>query len=367
MVIALIWLQTQEYVERGEDFFRKYDPFNQPRFKKLVAGSTVAMGTRTFLENGGKGLSFCKTIVLEEKHPLENTLSRPPLLVYDPDILVLPSCVDLCENHNDENSIIYVVGGINIFHGCLDKAKIIYCENFDKQPNRDDEYYPFISIPRLGSGLMCSFQRGQPRKYLRSLKFQPQNWIVDPNYEGYFTRLIYREHPENQYLDLIKKILKEGVYRMDRTNTGTYSLFGTQMRFPLTDMELPIITTKYVYWKTVLEELLWFIRGSTDSKPLEAKRVKIWKDNSSREFLDRNGFPERREGNRDELLRILHAVKTVIIIFVFFQVILVLFTVFNGVIGELNTKVLMKTTLGKASINFLESFTLSRLILMIEE
>ena len=59
----------------------------------------------------------------------------------------------------------------------------------------------------------------------------------------------------------------------------------------------PLLTTKRVFWRGVAEELLWFIRGSTNAKELSDKGVRIWDANGSREFLDKQGFTERQEGN----------------------------------------------------------------------
>ncbi|NWI26294.1 TYSY synthase, partial [Sula dactylatra] len=61
--------------------------------------------------------------------------------------------------------------------------------------------------------------------------------------------------------------------------------------------QFPLLTTKRVFWKGVLEELLWFIKGSTNAKELSAKGVKIWDANGSREFLDKQGFSTREEGD----------------------------------------------------------------------
>lgn len=104
-------------------------------------------------------------------------------------------------------------------------------------------------------------------------------------------------HEENQYLDLIKNVLKVGIKKEDRTGTGTYSIFGTQCRYSLRNMTMPLITTKRVFWRGVVEELLWFLRACTDSKELSAKGVKIWDANGSREFLDSLGFYDREEGD----------------------------------------------------------------------
>jgi thymidylate synthase len=106
-----------------------------------------------------------------------------------------------------------------------------------------------------------------------------------------------KDHEEYKYLHLLQDILDKGNVKGDRTGTGTQSIFGTQLTFDL-QHSFPILTTKKVYWKGVVEELLWFIRGETDSKKLEAKGVNIWKGNTSREFLDKKGldYPEGEIG-----------------------------------------------------------------------
>lgn len=78
---------------------------------------------------------------------------------------------------------------------------------------------------------------------------------------------------------------------------GTLSIFGAQMRFSLRNNIFPLLTTKRVFWRGVVEELLWFIKGSTNAKELADKKVHIWNANSSREFLDANGFKDREEGD----------------------------------------------------------------------
>lgn len=82
-----------------------------------------------------------------------------------------------------------------------------------------------------------------------------------------------------QYLNLIRYVMDHGVLRTDRTNTGTRSVFGTQMRFSLADGVIPVLTTKKVFWRGVVEELLWFIHGSTDGRIL---KVCFYFDNESR-------------------------------------------------------------------------------------
>lgn len=88
----------------------------------------------------------------------------------------------------------------------------------------------------------------------------------------------FGDHPEWQYLDLMRRIRDTGDERVDRTGVGTRSVFGATMRFDLADGLMPLITTKRVYWKTATREFLWFLTGETNIRPLCAEGVGIWTD-----------------------------------------------------------------------------------------
>jgi dihydrofolate reductase/thymidylate synthase len=103
-------------------------------------------------------------------------------------------------------------------------------------------------------------------------------------------------HDEYNYLSAIREIIEKGVPTGDRTGVGTRAIFGMQVRFDL-GTTFPLLTTKRVFWRGVLEELLWFIRGDTNAKHLSEKGVKIWDANGSREFLDKRGLSHREEGD----------------------------------------------------------------------
>ena len=96
-------------------------------------------------------------------------------------------------------------------------------------------------------------------------------------------------HFEQQYLDLMRLIWLEGDERSDRTGVGTRSIFGATLRFDLTDGAMPLVTTKRVYWKTATRELLWFLTGNTNIRPLVLQGVKIWNDWPHARYVEETG------------------------------------------------------------------------------
>jgi thymidylate synthase len=99
------------------------------------------------------------------------------------------------------------------------------------------------------------------------------------------------------YLNLVKDIIDHGDYRSDRTGIGTTSLFGQKLTFSLRDGQIPVFTTKKIYWRGVVEELLWMLRGDTNANHLSERGVKIWDANASRAFLDSRGLYDLKEGD----------------------------------------------------------------------
>jgi thymidylate synthase len=109
-----------------------------------------------------------------------------------------------------------------------------------------------------------------------------------------------KRHYEWQYLDLMRRVWTDGDERRDRTGVGTRSLFGEQLRFDLSDGQVPLLTTKRVYWKAAALEMLWFLSGETNIRPLVEQGVHIWTDwplaayrQASGQDIDRDAFEAR--------------------------------------------------------------------------
>jgi thymidylate synthase len=110
------------------------------------------------------------------------------------------------------------------------------------------------------------------------------------------TESVDKTHEEYQYLNLLANIYKNGEKRMSR-NGNTLSVFGERLIFDIKNKGFPLLTTKRVFWRGIVEELLWFMRGSTNVADLQYKNIHIWDGNSTREFLDSVGLKDVPENN----------------------------------------------------------------------
>ena len=118
-----------------------------------------------------------------------------------------------------------------------------------------------------------------------------------------------------QYHDLLKRVLEEGVHKSDRTGTGTISVFGHQSRYNLAE-GFPVLTTKKLHLKSIIYELLWFLKGDTNAKYLQENGVRIWN-----EWADENGdlghiygyqwrsWPDYNGGHIDQITNVVDTIK----------------------------------------------------------
>ena len=191
---------------------------------------------------------------------------------------------------------VFVIGGAMIYEQCVnnfrDNLNKMYITEIDDEWQGDDNSKYFFY-----SHLMDSMD------VIKSRTEQGNVRIYDSHTKQYIVKtlnlqfVVYQNkdminHDEYEYLHNLETVMKDGHYYESR-NGVVKSLFGTKMIFDL--QRFPLLTTKKMGYKTVLRELLWFIKGSTDNRELNDKNVHIWDGNASKEFLESRGLSYEKD------------------------------------------------------------------------
>jgi dihydrofolate reductase/thymidylate synthase len=165
----------------------------------------------------------------------------------------------------------YIIGGSSLYEQFLEKDLVsdIYTTRIDKN-YQCDKFMPEID----------------------ENKFKVYKTDLDSENGVYlkFEHFKYQNKEEQNYLNLMKEIIDNGVPSGDRTGTGTNSVFGQMLKYDIRNGKLPLLTSKRTFIRGIIEEMLFFVSGNTDCTKLQEKGIHIWDGNTTREFLDNRGL-----------------------------------------------------------------------------
>jgi dihydrofolate reductase/thymidylate synthase len=249
--------------------------------KSLLPKNVVLMGSKTYFSIPNRPLKGRYNFVLTT----------------DPMLLSVPTAKDIEEGNTSYPYFmslatfeflysvykpnVFVIGGSEIYAKFLesdyklraDKLYITEVKNFNIQAGAADsiKYMKHFDDSYDLSGYSSKFTQ------------------EDINYRVLYYSKTEKVSEERKMIELVRNILTFGKERQDRTNTGTLSLFGNNLRIDIS-RSIPLLTVRKTPFNVILEELLWFLRGDTDAKILQNKGIKIWDGNTSRKFLDSQGL-----------------------------------------------------------------------------
>jgi dihydrofolate reductase/thymidylate synthase len=253
-------------------------PEDLARFRKLTEGGVVVMGRGTW------------DSIPAERRPLKGRLNV--VVTNDPskyeegrdgDNVVFTTMKGVDDIIKGKEKV-FIIGGEALYKMYVGFADNIYATVVEGE-YACDRFFPIEQFALYQIEDYSPVQRSQDGITYRYITYK----YVDEKDRVY-------SDTEHSYRMNMYNILDYGKKRDDRTGVGTIAFFGLQFRFDISK-NIPLLTTKFVGFNTVLKELLFFLQGKTDSKELENQGVGIWKANTTREFLDGRGLTGYREGD----------------------------------------------------------------------
>ena len=265
------------------------------RFKEITSKveiegkkNAIIVGRKTFesIPDKFRPLKNRINIIMSKK---QDKIDELNLLYNNNNNVIIKSSIDEVLKYIKSNKKIekvYIIGGSIIYNQFLQNNLI------------NDIYMTIVNKKYENSDTICNIYNINNFELIENI-IETDNDLLNNNEENIieFQHYQYNNKEEKRYLKLLNKILNEGIYKVDRTGIGTKSIFGKRFKYNVRNGIIPLFTTKRVFFKGIIEELLWFISGSSDVRKLQDKGVKIWDGNSTREFLDKRGLYHLKEGD----------------------------------------------------------------------
>lgn len=254
------------------------------RFREITTNrgnNVLVMGYNTWLSLDQKPLKDRTNIIISKNNYSNIELSENILKFKS-----FEECIDFLKN-KDYNDV-FLIGGGQLYNYVF--------SNYEESINCIFETITHVnindknssSIVYLENSISDTFEKIKHESNVGSVRLYNKEVIfVDYDYNTYQNKN-YINRDEMQYIDLLTNIMNNRVNR-DSRNSEVISSFGEKMKFDLRN-GFPLLTTKKMGWKTILRELLWFIKGSTDNKELNDKGVHIWDGNASKDFMESRGL-----------------------------------------------------------------------------
>jgi thymidylate synthase len=251
----------------------KYNKEDMNHFYNLTKNNVIIMGRGTWESIGSKPLNYrVNAIISNQLKDQENVLVFKSLN---------ESLKELFKLYPEKK--LYVIGGEQLYKEALEHP-LLQTIHLTMVENIGGFYYECDKFLYLNE---------------KEYDWRLSHIINEAQNEGvynYFYDLKPKiNQSEQKYLEVLKKLTSLPSV-INRTKVGCKSTFSVHLKYPLSDSTIPLFTTKFVSYKTVLHELVWFISGSNNIKYLKENGVKIWDGNTSREYLDSIGHPEWEEG-----------------------------------------------------------------------
>ena len=259
------------------------------RFKSITDGGIVIMGRKTYesLPDKARPLRNRLNIVVSTT---TSSADYPNTVVV---VKSLQEALDYIPTCSWEKKKSFVIGGAGLFTEAVNHPA---CSTVYATRIGVDTWDCDVSVPKFETVVTTWIPISVSKTHSAGDSAIPFDFVDyrNPAFDANRSHQGKMDHEEYQYLNLIKKIIAEGVLVEDRTGVGTLSLFGQSSSYDLSE-SFPLLTTKRVFWRGVVEELLWFVRGDTNANHLSEKGIKIWDGNGSRAFLDSRGLSHREE------------------------------------------------------------------------